>query len=121
LTFRGVNLDDYKGVFGLRKLTKELNKEYNPKYVADLHDVLRSKILTIFSNFVEKNGNTRQRKNRKKQLTRKENKIKKPLKPTTERYADVFRKLGFTLKLSHQLFQKFSTKIWNWFCSFCAT
>ena len=32
LTFRGVNLDDYKGVFGLRKLTKELNKEYNPKY-----------------------------------------------------------------------------------------
>ena len=111
LTFRGVNLDDYKGVFGLRKLTKELNKEYNPKYVADLHDVLRSKILTILFKLRRKKTATLDKgRTEKKQLTRKENKIKKPLKPTTERYADVFRKLGFTLKLSHQLFPKSQQK-----------
>ncbi len=39
---------------------------------------------------------------KKNYLREKENKVKKPLKPTTERYADVFRKLGFTLKLSDQ-------------------
>ncbi len=111
LTFRGVNLDDYKGVFGLRKLTKELNKEYNPKYVADLHDVLRSKILTILFKLRRKKTATLDKgRTEKKQLTRKENKIKKPLKPTTERYADVFRKLGFSLKLSHQLIPKSQQK-----------
>ena len=104
LTFRGVNLDDYKGVFGLRKLVKELNKEFQPKYVADLHDVLRSKIMTVFFKLRRKKTSTLDKgRAEKKLLTRKENKVKKPLKPTTERYADVFRKLGFTLKLPHQL------------------
>lgn len=100
LTFRGVNLDDYKGFFGLRKLALELKKELNPDFVADLHNVLRTKILTFF---FKKTATLDKGRTEKKQLTRKENKIKKPLKPTTERYADVFRKLGFTLKLSHQL------------------
>ena len=100
LTFRGVNLDDYKGFFGLRKLALELKKEFQPDFVADLHNVLRSKILTFF---FKKTATLDKGRTEKKQLTRKENKIKKPLKPTTERYADVFRRLGFTLKLSHQL------------------
>lgn len=104
LTFRGVNLDDYKGLFGLRKLVKELNKEFQPKYVADLHDVLRSKIMTILFKLRRKKTATLDKgRAEKKQLTQKENKLKKPLKPTTERYADVFRTLGFALKLSHQL------------------
>ena len=103
LTFRGVNLDDYKGFFGLRKLALELKKEFQPDFVADLHNVLRSKILTFF---FKKTATLDKGRTEKKQLTRKENKIKKPLKPTTERYADVFRKLGYTLKLSHQLFPK---------------
>lgn len=104
LTFRGVNLDDYKGLFGLRKLVKELNKEFQPKYVADLHDVLRSKIMTILFKLRRKKTATLNKgRAEKKQLTQKENKLKKPLKPTTERYADVFRTLGFSLKLSHQL------------------
>ena len=100
LTFRGVNLDDYKGFFGLRKLALELKKEFQPDFVADLHNVLRTKILSFF---FKKTATLDKGRTEKKQLTRKENKIKKPLKPTTERYADVFRKLGFPLKLSHQL------------------
>ena len=99
LTFRGVNLDDYKGFFGLRKLALELKKEFQPDFVADLHNVLRTKILSFF---FKKTATLDKGRNEKKLLTRKENKIKKPLKPTTERYADVFRKLGFKLKLSHQ-------------------
>ena len=107
LTFRGVNLDDYKGFFGLRKLALELKKEFQPDFVADLHNVLRSKILTFF---FKKTATLDKGRTEKKLLTRKENKVKKPLKPTTERYADVFRKLGFTLKLSHQLFPKSQQK-----------
>ena len=99
LTFRGVNLDDYKGFFGLRKLALELKNEFQPDFVADLHNVLRTKILSFF---FKKTATLDKGRTEKKLLTRKENKIKKPLKPTTERYADVFRKLGFTLKLSHQ-------------------
>ena len=99
LTFRGVNLDDYKGFFGLRKLALELKKEFQPDFVADLHNVLRTKILSFF---FKKTATLDKGRTEKKLLTRKENKVKKPLKPTTERYADVFRKLGFTLKLSHQ-------------------
>ena len=48
LTFRGVNLDDYKGFFGLRKLALELKKEFQPDFIADLHNVLRTKILSFF-------------------------------------------------------------------------
>ena len=48
VTFKGINLDDYKGSWGMVRLANELAKEYNPDYVADLHDVLRSKILNIF-------------------------------------------------------------------------
>ena len=100
LTFRGVNLDDYKGFLGLRKLALKLKKEFNPHFVADLHNVLRTKILSFF---FKKTSTLDKGRAEKKLLTRKENKVKKPLKPTTERYADVFRKLGFNLKLSHQL------------------
>lgn len=103
LTFKGVNLDNYKGVFGLKKLSKELDKEFKPNLVADLHDVLRSKILTILFKLLRKKTATLDKgRKEKKELTRKEKKIKIPLKPTTERYADVFRKLGFTINLSHQ-------------------
>ena len=84
LIFRGVNLDDYKGFFGLRKLALELKKEFQPDFVADLHNVLRTKILSFF---FKKTATLDKGRTDKKLLTRKENKVKKPLKPTTERYA----------------------------------
>lgn len=104
LSFRGVNLDDYKGLLGLRKLAKTLNQEINPTYIADLHSVHRSRILNLFFRLYGKKTATIDKgRKEKKQLTQKENKIKKQLKTTIERYADVFRKLGFSLELSHQL------------------
>ncbi len=41
--FKGIDLDDYKGFLGLRKLAKELLDEFRPNYIADLHDVIRTK------------------------------------------------------------------------------
>ncbi len=45
LIFKGIDFDDYKGIFGLRKLGKVLLKEVQPDYIADLHDVIRTKTL----------------------------------------------------------------------------
>lgn len=111
LNFCGVNLDDYKGILGLRRLVKELDKAHHPSLVADLHDVLRPKIMTILFQLRQKRIAALDKgRDEKKALTRKENKIKKPLKSTPERYADVFRKLGFPLILSNKVYPKNTPK-----------
>ncbi|WP_443946560.1 glycosyltransferase family 9 protein [Pedobacter sp. AW1-32] len=93
----------HKGFFGLYKLFKEL-KTLKPDAIADLHDNLRSRVLSTFFRFSGINIKRIDKgRAEKKALTRAVNKIFKPLKQTIERYADVFRQLGFTVKLSHQL------------------
>ena len=93
--FMGIDLyNDYKGVPGMYRLYRELLKQ-NFDAVADLHDVLRTKLLRIFfrcSGLKVKHIDKGRKE--KRHLTRKENKIFRCLRPTTERYADVFRALG---------------------------
>lgn len=103
LTFKGVNIDEYKGFFGMRRLQRELDEEFAPDCVADLHDVIRTKILSRI--FKQKNFRVQiidKGKREKEQLTNIWNIDKKPLKHTTERYADVFRALGLQATLSHR-------------------
>ena len=103
LIFKGIDFDEYKGILGLRKLGKLLLKEVQPDYMADLHDVIRTKTLDLF--FI-KNGfkvyKINKGKEEKEQLTDVWNLDKKKLTPTSERYADVFRSMDFKLELSHQ-------------------
>ncbi|WP_304344549.1 glycosyltransferase family 9 protein [Chryseobacterium koreense] len=104
LIFKGVDLEDYKGFFGMWKLSKELQKEFQFEYVADLHDVIRAKILDrIFKLKGKKVFKIDKGKNEKEKLTDIWNLDKVQLKPTTERYAAVFREMGFKVELSHQL------------------
>lgn len=93
----------HKGFFGLFKIFWEL-KQHQFTAVADLHTNLRSAILCMLF-FLSGVKVRRLDKGRgdKKKLTRQVNKVLKPLKRTSERYADVFRKLGFPFQLSHQL------------------
>ncbi|QHI37436.1 ADP-heptose--LPS heptosyltransferase 2 [Kordia antarctica] len=89
----------HKGVSGLFKLYKEL-KKLNVDVVADLHNVLRSKILgTFFKLGGYKVCTIDKGRTEKKALTQTKSKIFKQLKTTHERYADVFRALGYELKL----------------------
>lgn len=92
--------DRHKGVPGLRRLSHEL-QELGIDAVADLHNVLRSNILKVFFQMagipVKQINKGRAEK---KALTRKNNKILKPLKTTHERYAEVFAKLGFPIDLT---------------------
>ncbi len=102
--FRGIDLDDYKGFFGMRKLASFLLKDFKPDYIADLHDVIRTKILDkIFKNQGFNVYKINKGKEEKEQLTDVWNLEKKQLKKTVERYADVFREMGFEVNLSHQL------------------
>lgn len=111
IIFHGIDLDEYKGFFGIRRLGKELLKQYNPDYVADLHDVIRSKILDKF--YVRKGLKVfkiNKGKEEKENLTDVWNLDKIQLKKTVERYADVFREMGFKVELSHQLRPKSNQK-----------
>ncbi len=91
----------HKGVLGLHKLHKEL-KQLNITHIADIHNVLRSKILRSFFKF---SNNTiaviDKGRAEKKALTRTENKQFKQLKTSHERYADTFEKLGFSIDISN--------------------
>ncbi|MCG2793732.1 MAG: glycosyltransferase family 9 protein [Weeksellaceae bacterium] len=103
LMFKGISFDDYKGVFGIRKLTRQLIRDFKPDYVADLHDVIRTKMVTsIFKRHRYKVYKIDKGKAEKEVLTDIWNLQKRPLKRTVERYADVFRKMGFPLELSYQ-------------------
>lgn len=105
----GADVDKkYKGLLGLRRLSKSLKKsDYDA--IADLHYVLRSRTITRFTKKKKKVAQLDKGRDEKKALTRKDNKVRESLKPMTERYADVFRDLGCSVKLSHELNSSNST------------
>ncbi|WP_228376290.1 glycosyltransferase family 9 protein [Chryseobacterium sp. IHB B 17019] len=102
--FKGIDLDEYKGFFGLTRLANELVKEFHPDLIANLHDVIRTKILDkIYRRKGLKVFKINKGKEEKEHLTDIWNLNKIQLKKTVERYADVFREMGFTFELSHEL------------------
>jgi len=99
--FVGVYLrQKYKGLPGLFRLYRFL-KTKQPDAIADLHDVLRTKILRTFFRLggFHKIAVIDKGRAEKKALTRLQNKILKPLKTTHQRYAEVFDKLGYPVDL----------------------
>lgn len=90
----------HKGFFGLFRLHSDL-KRLGVDALADLHNVLRSKIVRVlFALSGKKVAFTDKGRKEKKALTRSENKIFKPLKSMFERHVDTFTKLGFVVDLS---------------------
>lgn len=93
----------HKGVYGLFKLAKQLERNHCFYAVADLHNVLRSKILKTFlktKRFVSID------KGRKEKGLLTKGKRFEQLKTTHQRYADVFEALGFPIDLSKPQFPK---------------
>ncbi len=94
----------HSGTAGIFRLYKELKQVAKFTAVADLHSVLRSTLLTLFFSISGyRNAGIDKGRKEKKALTRKENKVFKPLTTTHERYAQVFRQLGFVADISNQL------------------
>ena len=90
----------HKGFFGLYKLSKEL-KSLGIDQVADLHNVLRTKVLKFFF-FGKTFKQIDKGRDEKKALV--EGRNFEQLKTTHERYADVFRILGYNISLSNPNF-----------------
>jgi len=90
----------HKGVYGLYQLSKAL-KKLDFDAVADLHNVLRSKILKFFF-FGKKVVQLDKGRAEKKKLTT--GKLFQQLKTTHQRYADVFEALGYSVDLSNPIF-----------------
>jgi ADP-heptose:LPS heptosyltransferase len=84
----------HKGIPGIIRMYKDINKQSKIDHVIDLHDVLRSKILRfIFRLSGTPVSVIDKGRGEKKSLIRGKN--KKKLKHSVERYCDVFAKAGF--------------------------
>lgn len=105
LTFFGVDLKKrHKGFFGLFRLFFDLRK-LGFTHVADLHNVLRSKVVRLlFALSGKKVASTDKGRAAKKALTRFENKVFEPTKSMFERHVETFKKLGFEINLSNPKF-----------------
>ncbi len=92
---------DFRGLAGLFRLSRRVARAGKYTAIADLHNVLRTKILRAFFPFKRKAAIDKGRAE-KKELTRPNDKKLRQLKTSFERYADVFRDLGFNIVLDTQ-------------------
>ncbi len=108
--FFGVDLKErHKGFLGLLRLFSDLRK-LNIDAVADLHNVLRSKVVrTLFALSGKKVAATDKGRAEKKALTSLTNKTFTPVKPMVERHVDTFKQLGFSIDLSNAQFPEKAT------------
>ncbi len=94
----------HKGFFGLLRLFQDL-KALEIDAFADLHNVLRSKVVrNLFAMSGKKTAFVDKARAEKKALTRAENKIFQPLTTMFERHVKVFEQLGFEVDLSNPIF-----------------
>ena len=94
----------HKGFLGLIRLFRDL-KALKIDAFADLHNVLRSKVIrTFFALSGKKIAFVDKGRADKAGLTRSENKVFKPLPTMFERHSSVFEQLGFSIDLSNPVF-----------------
>ena len=103
VSFLGADLKNtYKGFVGLNRLYSLLKAE-KFDYIADFHDVLRTKYLRgRFWLAGKKTASIDKGRTAKKQLVRPKNKKKVQLPTSFQRYAHVLEKLGFPVKVDFQ-------------------
>lgn len=101
---------DHKGILGLYRLAKVL-KQNNPTAVADLHNVIRSKITRFFLGIsgIAVGILDKGRTEKKEMIYSKQ--VQPSLKAMHYRYADVFSSLGFPIDLESYSLQKLCPKI----------
>ena len=105
VNFFGVDLKErHKGFLGLLRLFSDLRK-LQIDVVADLHNVLRSKVVrTLFLLSGKKVAATDKGRAEKKALTSLTNKVFAPVKPMVERHVETLKQLGFSVDLMNPQF-----------------
>ena len=96
---------EYRGVKGLNALYRRLTAKKFTK-IADLHNVLRSDYLRMRFNISRyRVEHISKNRSQRRALVARRNKVLEPLPTPFERYAEVFDKLGYPVKLEfHSLF-----------------
>ena len=91
---------EHKGIMGLFRIIRELRREKFDA-VADLHNVLRSWIITFVLGLCgAKCVTVHKHRMRRRYLIRRSNKDLRPHKSFVMRYVSVFEKLGFKMRLN---------------------
>ncbi|MBD2703230.1 glycosyltransferase family 9 protein [Spirosoma sp. BT702] len=89
----------HKGFAGLVRLFRELQRKSAYAIVVDVHQNLRTVVLKSLFRLVGVRSVTIDKgRSEKKALTRKENKIRRQLPHTVDRYVQTFEKAGFSLQ-----------------------
>ena len=97
---------EHKGLLGLYRLYQDL-KAHHVTEIADLHNVLRSKVVRfLFALSGKKVAFTDKGRSEKAALTSLTNKKFQPLKTMVERHLDTFKDLGYTINLDTPYFLK---------------
>ncbi len=99
----------HKGFFGIFRLLRSVSR-YRYSHVADMHDVLRTKIIRSYMAMLGKHVAyiDKGRVEKREMIETKE--VTPPLKHTTERYMDVFEKLGFHAEIVFTDFFEFKER-----------
>lgn len=97
----------HKGLWGVVRLYFDIRRKYKIDMVADLHDVIRTKLLRkLFRLSGIKVAIIDKEREEKKALTDLEHKVLRPLKSTHQRYTDVFNRLGFDISAPERIAHK---------------
>ena len=92
---------EHRGLQGLYRMYKSLRKQNRFNAIADLHNVLRTKILRGFFRFsIQQMAAIDKGRKEKKRLTRQHNKDLQQLPSNFQRYANVFAQLGYPVVLN---------------------
>jgi ADP-heptose:LPS heptosyltransferase len=85
---------DYRGLMGLVKLARRLRRDYDIDAVADLHNVLRTRVIGLWLKLcgLPVARLDKERSRRKALITHRSS---EPVTPTLTRYRNVFEELGF--------------------------
>ena len=90
--------NDYRGVTGMRRLVAELTGEYRPDVFIDLHNVLRTRLMTIFCRLRGiRTATLYKARDARRALTRARHKVMIPLVSQRARYREAFFKIGLPL------------------------
>ena len=89
----GIDTKDYKGPWGMMKLAAQLRRQYDIDAVADLHNVLRSRIIDCCMR-LRGIPVARLDKERDRRKALVNHKSSQPVTPTIDRYRMVFGRLG---------------------------